>query len=129
MVGGICVVDSHTSPCLGLDSLASSHVNHTSNGDLNLQRKSISKKLSSSFMDSKLPAKRIASKNQKRVKGFVIVNELGGQYDDSFHDVKAKLDHGEMYKNLSDQNLELMRERLMETVIWPSDDTNTEKIG
>ncbi|PWA63119.1 Chaperonin-like RbcX [Artemisia annua] len=40
-----------------------------------------------------------------------------------------KLDHAEMYKDLSDQNLELMRERLMETVIWPTDDTNTEKIG
>lgn len=206
VVGGICVVgssivDSHNSPCLCLDSLASSHLNHTSNGDLNLQRKPVTKKLSSSFMDSRLPAKAIASKNQKRIKGFVIINELGGQYDDSFHDVKAqifnlftykavrtvmnqlyemnptqyrwfydfvatnkpsdgkrflrilqkekhdlaervmvtrlhlygkwvkKLDHGEMYKNLSDQNLELMRERLMETVIWPSDDTNTEKIG
>ncbi|KAK9273715.1 hypothetical protein L1049_018525 [Liquidambar formosana] len=40
-----------------------------------------------------------------------------------------KCDHGEIYKEISDENLELMRERLMETVIWPSDDTNTEKIG
>jgi hypothetical protein len=40
-----------------------------------------------------------------------------------------KCDHAAMYKEISDQNLELMRERLMETVIWPSDDTNTEKIG
>ncbi|KAE8656682.1 armadillo repeat-containing protein 8 [Hibiscus syriacus] len=40
-----------------------------------------------------------------------------------------KCDHAEIYKEISDENLELMRERLMETVVWPSDDTNTEKIG
>jgi hypothetical protein len=34
-----------------------------------------------------------------------------------------------MYERISDENLALMRERLMETVIWPTDDTNTEKIG
>lgn len=94
MVGGICVVgspivDSHTSPCLCIDTLISTHMNHTSNGDLNLQRKSISKKLRSSFTDSRLPSKAIASKKQKRVKSFVIVNDLGGQYEESFHDVKS----------------------------------------
>lgn len=207
MVGGICVVgspivESHTSPCLCLDTLVSTHMNHASNGDLSLQRKSVGKKLCSSFVDSRLPSKAtISSKKQKRVKSFVVVNELGGQYEESFLDVKAqifnlftykavrtvmnqlyemnpteyrwfydfvgsnnpvdgkrflrvlqkekhelaervmvtrlhlygkwvkKLDHAEMYKDLSDQNLQLMRERLMETVIWPSDDTNTEKIG
>ncbi|XP_010535922.1 PREDICTED: uncharacterized protein LOC104811066 [Tarenaya hassleriana] len=40
-----------------------------------------------------------------------------------------KCDHGKIYQQISDENLELMRERLMETVIWPSDDTNTEKIN
>lgn len=40
-----------------------------------------------------------------------------------------KCDHAEIYKEISDENLELMRERLMETVIWPSDDSNTEMIG
>lgn len=40
-----------------------------------------------------------------------------------------KCDHAEIYKEISDENLELMRERLIETVIWPSDDSNTEKIG
>ncbi|XP_038978730.1 chaperonin-like RbcX protein 2, chloroplastic [Phoenix dactylifera] len=40
-----------------------------------------------------------------------------------------KCDHAKMYQQISDENLQLMRERLMETVIWPSDDTNTEKIG
>nr|XP_043628493.1 chaperonin-like RbcX protein 2, chloroplastic [Erigeron canadensis] len=209
MVGGLCVVgspivDSHTSPCLCVDGLTSTiHMNHhtTSNGDLNLQKKLVSKKLCSSFLDSRLPTKAIASKKQKKAKGFVIVNSLGGQYEESFHDVETQifnlftykavrtlmnqlyemnpteyrwfydfvatnkptegkrflrtlqkekhelaervmvtrlhlygkwvknLDHAEMYKDLSDQNLELMRERLMETVIWPSDDTNTEKIG
>ncbi|XP_058072791.1 chaperonin-like RbcX protein 2, chloroplastic [Magnolia sinica] len=38
-------------------------------------------------------------------------------------------DHAKIYQQISDQNLELMRERLMETVVWPSDDTNTGKIG
>ncbi|KAH7543539.1 chaperonin-like RbcX protein 2, chloroplastic [Ziziphus jujuba] len=40
-----------------------------------------------------------------------------------------KCDHAAIYKEISDENLELMRERLIQTVIWPSDDTNTEKIG
>ncbi|XP_028758736.1 chaperonin-like RbcX protein 2, chloroplastic [Neltuma alba] len=40
-----------------------------------------------------------------------------------------KCNHAEIYQEISDENLELMRERLMETIIWPSDDTNTEKIG
>ncbi|KAJ3670218.1 hypothetical protein LUZ60_010542 [Juncus effusus] len=40
-----------------------------------------------------------------------------------------KCDHAMMYQKISDENLQLMRERLIETVIWPSDDTNTEKIG
>ncbi|KAK4482418.1 hypothetical protein RD792_009573 [Penstemon davidsonii] len=37
-----------------------------------------------------------------------------------------RCDHTEMYERISDQNLELMRERLMETVVWPSDDTGSE---
>lgn len=40
-----------------------------------------------------------------------------------------KCDHAKMYEKISEENLELMRERLLETVIWPTDDTNTEKIG
>ncbi|KAL1307250.1 hypothetical protein HN51_049223 [Arachis hypogaea] len=40
-----------------------------------------------------------------------------------------KCNHAEIYEDISNENLELMRERLIETVIWPSDDTNTEKIG
>ncbi|XP_009790465.1 chaperonin-like RbcX protein 2, chloroplastic isoform X1 [Nicotiana tabacum] len=40
-----------------------------------------------------------------------------------------KCDHEEIYNRISDQNVEVMRERLMETVIWPSDDTNSERVG
>ncbi|KAL4295959.1 hypothetical protein GQ457_12G026050 [Hibiscus cannabinus] len=40
-----------------------------------------------------------------------------------------KCDHAQIYNEISEENLELMRERLMETVVWPSDDTNPEKIG
>ncbi|KAG0456780.1 hypothetical protein HPP92_024568 [Vanilla planifolia] len=39
-----------------------------------------------------------------------------------------KCDHAKMYQRISDENLKLMRERLMETVIWPSEDTNAEHI-
>lgn len=39
-----------------------------------------------------------------------------------------KCNHAEIYQEIHDENLELMRERLMETVIWPSDDSNTWKI-
>ncbi|EEF48905.1 conserved hypothetical protein [Ricinus communis] len=142
-----------------------------------------------------------SSRKQRRDRRLVIVNELAGQYEDSFEDVKTqilnyftykavrtvlnqlyemnptkyrwlydfvatnkpgdgkrflrllvkerqdlaervmvtrlhlygkwvkKCNHAEIYQEISDENLELMRERLMETVIWPSDDTNTEKIG
>lgn len=36
-------------------------------------------------------------------------------------------DHAEIYKEISDENLALMRERLLETIVWPSDDTNAGK--
>ncbi|XP_023729779.1 chaperonin-like RbcX protein 2, chloroplastic [Lactuca sativa] len=199
MVGGISVVgrsvvDSHTSPCLCLDSFTSkTHMNQTKSEH---KFRPGSLELRSSFIHSKYLAKTPSCKKQRKAKGLVIVNELGGQYEDSFRDVQAqlfnlftykavrtvmnqlyemnpteyrwfydfvvlnkpsdgkrflrvlqkekhelaervmvtrlhlygkwikKVDHGEMYKNLSDQNLELMRERLMETVIWPSDDAN-----
>ncbi|CAH1416482.1 unnamed protein product [Lactuca virosa] len=34
-------------------------------------------------------------------------------------------DHGEIYKEISDENLELMRERLLETIVWPAADEKT----
>ncbi|XP_057953453.1 chaperonin-like RbcX protein 2, chloroplastic [Malania oleifera] len=226
MVGGLAVVgssvvDSHTSPCLCLDSLVSSSMNLKSSGDVMVLhrnpfagkhlRRPRSLELSSSFVDSGherwvsgKSRSRVVNRNsgkQRRGRSLVIVNEVAGQYDDSFEDVKTtllnyfthkavrtvlnqlyemnptqyrwfydfvathkpgdakrflrtlgkekqelaervmvtrlhlygkwvkKCDHAEIYKEISDQNLELMRERLIETVIWPSDDTNIEKIG
>ncbi|XP_052187288.1 chaperonin-like RbcX protein 2, chloroplastic isoform X1 [Diospyros lotus] len=241
---GSSVVDSHTSPCLCLEALPSSSLNHKSGGDLVSQRSSAARKhlLSSSFVDSghelKLLVKAKKSRKPPKHRSLVIVNELAGQYEDSFEDVKTKrgnvvhdsvaldqiidcvkdlsaitelvllyviyfkqllnyftykavrtvlnqlyemnptqyrwfydfvvtnkpgdgrrfirslgkekqdlaervmitrlhlygkwvkkCNHAEIYKEISEQNLELMRERLIETVIWPSDDTNTEKIG
>lgn len=40
-----------------------------------------------------------------------------------------KCDHAKMYQKISDENLQLMRERLMETVVWPKDDPNAEETG
>ncbi|KAM0013841.1 putative chaperonin-like RbcX [Helianthus debilis subsp. tardiflorus] len=209
MVGGISVVgssvmDSHTSPCLCVDSLSSKgHVNYyTQNGHKSVGKKQLfvpgSLELRSSFVHSNYSVRIPCYKVQRKSKGLVVVNELGGQYDDTFRDVQAqlfnlftykavrtvmnqlyemnpteyrwfydfvvtnkpndgkrflrvlqkekhelaervmvtrlhlygrwikKVDHAAMYKDLSDQNLALMRERLMETVIWPSDDANWE---
>ncbi|KAB2615381.1 hypothetical protein D8674_021969 [Pyrus ussuriensis x Pyrus communis] len=193
-VVGSSVVDSHTSPCLCLDALPTTAMNLKSGGEMVLQRNSMARKhvvkpgsleLGSSFIDfghdrrfsmKALPVTRNRSTRKRKNRGFVIVNELAGQYEDSFEDVKTQLlnyftykavrtvmnqlyemnptqyrwhelaervmitrlhlygkwvkkcDHAEIYQGISDENLELMRERLFETVIWPSDD-NTEKIG
>ncbi|KAG8098666.1 hypothetical protein GUJ93_ZPchr0013g37181 [Zizania palustris] len=83
----------------------------------------------------------------KRQQGLAVVCNLGGDYEEGFEDVHVerqelaervmitrlhlyskwikKCDHAKMYERISDENLLLMRERLMETVIWPADDTNT----
>ncbi|KAM1000471.1 hypothetical protein FF1_007067 [Malus domestica] len=217
-VVGSSVVDSHTSPCLCLDALPTTAMNLKSGGEMGLQRNSMAKKhvvkpgsleLVSSFIDSghdrrfsmkAIPGIGRRSMRKRKNRGFVIVNELAGQYEDSFEDVKTQLlnyftykavrtvmnqlyemnptqyrwlydfvathkpgdgkrflrtlgkerqelaervmvtrlhlygkwvkkcDHAAIYQGISDENLELMRERLIETVIWPSDD-NTEKIG
>ncbi|KAK6120817.1 hypothetical protein DH2020_045445 [Rehmannia glutinosa] len=39
-----------------------------------------------------------------------------------------KCNHGEIYEEISEENLKLMRERLLETIQWPSDD-NTKPDG
>ncbi|XP_061376301.1 chaperonin-like RbcX protein 2, chloroplastic isoform X2 [Gastrolobium bilobum] len=199
-VVGSSVLDSHTGPCLCVDALPT-----TSNlmGKKHLLRRG-TMELNSSFTDPgrgwRLCVSR-SCKKQRRDRRFTIVNELGGQYDDNFEDVKTqmlnyftykavrtvlqqlyemnppkytwfynfvasnkpadgkrfirslgkehqelaervmvtrlhlygkwvkKCNHAEIYQEISDENLELMRERLMETVIWPSDDTNIETIG
>ncbi|GFP87023.1 hypothetical protein PHJA_000846100 [Phtheirospermum japonicum] len=217
MVGAVSVVgsslvDSKACPCLCFDALPSCNLN---GGDLISQRHLVGRKhvprlgsldLSSSFLDHSsvkaLSGASKSSKKQRKNRSLVVVDELAGQYEDNFEDVKRQIidyftykavrtvlnqlyemnptqyrwfynyvasnehgygkrfirnlvkdkqdlaervmvtrlhlygkwikicDHTEMYERVSDQNLELMRERLMETVIWPSDDnTNTEVVG
>ncbi|TKY47103.1 Chaperonin RbcX [Spatholobus suberectus] len=216
-VVGSSVMDSHTGPCLCVDALpTTTSVNLKSGRDVVLCKNLMGRKhlvrrggggtmkLSSSFTDPGREWRLFVSrscKRQRKDRRVAIVNELGGQYDDTFEDVKTqmlnyftykavrtvlhqlyemnppkytwfynfvasnkpsdgkhfirslgkeqqelaervmvtrlhlygkwvkKCNHAEIYKEISDENLELMRERLMETVIWPSDDTNTEKIG
>lgn len=204
------VVDSLANPRLFLDAVSSCNL---SGGDFILQRNLISKKhvprfssleLSSSFLDCSSIKALSGAKNfkkQRKKKSTLIVNELAGQYEDSFEDVKAQIltyftykavktvlnqlyemnptqyrwfydfvasnengygksfirnlgkdkhdlaervmvtrlhlygkwvkqcDHAEMYEKISDQNLQLLRERLVETVIWPTDDTSSEVLG
>lgn len=212
------VMDSHSSPCLCLDALPSCNLGsgdsvlHRNSSSTSLCRRQIkvpgSVELSSSFLDRRGFRKgqrgnfrSLKKQQQPKNRGFTVVNELGGQYEESFEDVKSnilkyftykavmtvldqlqemnppqyqwlyefverneprdgkhfirnlvkekqdlaervmitrlslyakwikKCDHDELYNQISDQNLEVMRERLMETVIWPTDDTNTEMVG
>ncbi|CAA3029892.1 chaperonin-like RbcX protein 2, chloroplastic isoform X1 [Olea europaea var. sylvestris] len=217
MVGAILVrsfTDNFSCPFLCLDSLSSSSLNVKGNLELDkkLRRRKHLKKvnLSTSFLDAwyewRLSAKMLSfytfksnSRKKRRLHSLTVVNELGGQYEDTFNDVKMdiincftfkavrtvleqlyemnppqyaylhnfiadnttksgklflqtlakerrelaervmitrlslysrwikKCDHAEIYKEISDENLKLMRERLLETIVWPSDDTNTEK--
>lgn len=207
---GSSVVDSSTCPCLCLDLLPSTTMSLKStiaSADLMVLHKASTRKRlfrvpgGSVHFSSSLEIPNRNRKKQRKSRSFSIVNELGGQYEDTFEDVKTqilnyftvkavrtvlhqlyelnptqyrwfydfigsnkpgdgkrfirnlgkekhelaervmitrlhlygkwikKFDHAAMYKEISDQNLELMRERLIETVVWPSDDTNTEKIG
>ncbi|EXB93307.1 hypothetical protein L484_015295 [Morus notabilis] len=105
-VVGSSVVDSHTCPCLCVDALPTTNLSFKSVGDLVLQRKQIAKpvgssELSSSFIDSGLD-RRLAAKalpgivgrspgKQKKNRRLMIVSELGGQYEDSFEDVKRQI--------------------------------------
>lgn len=90
---GSSVIDSHISPCLCVDSLTSkSHMNHTKSEHKSMGKmqfvRSCSMGLTSSFIHSKYFAKT-PLKKQRKAKGLVIVNELGGQYEDTFRDVQA----------------------------------------
>ncbi|KAI4368619.1 hypothetical protein MLD38_017159 [Melastoma candidum] len=224
------VVDSHASPCLCLDSarngggadhprhhhhvvLSRSGIAAPRKGGFSRPRPHQPMELRSPFLDSwhdwRLEVRALGRgasvhrcvKKRREGGGLVVVNEVAGQYDDSFEDVKSqilnyftykavrtvlnqlyemnpqkyrwfydfvvsnnpgdgkrfirmlvkerqdlaervmvtrlhlygkwvkKCNHAEIYQEISDENLELMRERLMETVIWPTDDTSTEKIG
>ncbi|KAE8657822.1 armadillo repeat-containing protein 8-like [Hibiscus syriacus] len=222
-VGSSVMMDSQTGPYLCLDAWPSTNMNLNPGGELVLQRRNSMKitlttvkpgslELRSSFVnswhDSRSSYKMIpcavnmmSSRWQRKDRKLVVVDNLGGQYEDTFGDVKRQLlnyftykavrtvlnqlyemnppqytwfyqfaaankptdgkrflrilgkerqelaervmitrlhlygkwikicDHAQIYKEISDENLELMRERLTETVVWPSDDTNTEKIG
>lgn len=118
---GSSMVDSHTSPCLCVGTLPTTNMNLKGGGDLVLQRNPNTQKrilkpagsleLNSSFIDSghdwwfsvKVLREGIvnqSSRKQKKNQRFRIVNELGGQYEDSFEDVKTVRDLYVMYENL-----------------------------
>ncbi|KAE8705716.1 Chaperonin-like RbcX protein isoform 2 [Hibiscus syriacus] len=128
------VIESQTGPCLCLEALPSDTVS--------LKRKHAearpgSVELGSSFVDSwpnwRLSSKMILNKarrKQRKDRGLVVVDNLGGQYEETYVVcLYIKCDHGQIYNEISEENLELMRKRLTETVVWPSDDTNPDKIG
>ncbi|KAA8515678.1 hypothetical protein F0562_018711 [Nyssa sinensis] len=215
MVGAISIgsspfTDSHSCPRLCLDPISSSSLNIKNNGvgKKRQWKKPGSVDLSSSFLDawydwrsSTKTLSHIAygcSRKQRRFWNHgIVVDELGGQYEETFNDVKKQIlnyftykavrtvlqqlyemnptqytwfynfiatnkpgngkrfiqalgkekqelaervmvtrlhlygkwikicDHAQIYKEISDENLELMRERLMETIVWPSDDPDT----
>ncbi|KAK4407402.1 hypothetical protein Sango_0321200 [Sesamum angolense] len=102
MVGGLSVVgsslvDSKACPCLCLDALPSCNLNGR---DSSLQRHSIGRKhvprlgsleLSSSFLDYSSVRALSGAKSlrkQKKNRSLVVVDELAGQYEDNFEDVK-----------------------------------------
>lgn len=108
-VVGSSVMDSHAGPCLCLDALPTSV---KGGGELVLRRNSSVKRkkvkvaarsleLGSSFVDTwddwRLSSKVISNmvnrssrkRKQRRDRRPVIVNEVGGQYEDSFEDVKT----------------------------------------
>ncbi|KAE8691690.1 Chaperonin-like RbcX protein isoform 2 [Hibiscus syriacus] len=68
--------------------------------------------------DGKLFLRMLGKENQELAERVMITRlHLYGKW------IK-KCDHGQIYNEISEENLELMRERLMDTVVWPSDDTN-----
>ncbi|XP_042510883.1 chaperonin-like RbcX protein 2, chloroplastic [Macadamia integrifolia] len=108
---GSAVVDSHTCPCLCLDALSSSGMNFKSTNDIGLSRNLMVRKqlkrngsleLSSSFVDAwhewRLSTKVFSgfvnvqhSRKQNKGRSLAIVDELGGQYEDSFEDVQRQM--------------------------------------
>lgn len=97
-VVGSSVMDSHTCPCLCVDALPTTTLNFKSVGK-HAVKPAGSLDLSSSFIDSghdrRLSVTKAlpgivsrSSRKQKKNRRLRIVNELGGQYEDSFEDVK-----------------------------------------
>ncbi|CAA3029894.1 Hypothetical predicted protein [Olea europaea subsp. europaea] len=109
MVGAILVrsfTDNFSCPFLCLDSLSSSSLNVKGNLELDkkLRRRKHLKKvnLSTSFLDAwyewRLSAKMLSfytfksnSRKKRRLHSLTVVNELGGQYEDTFNDVKMDI--------------------------------------
>lgn len=100
------VMDSHSSPCLCLDALPSCNlsrgdsVSHRNSSSTSLCRRQIktpgSLELSSSFLDRRGLSKgqrgifRSLKKQQRpKKRSFTVVSELGGQYEETFEDVKS----------------------------------------
>ncbi|KAL0289984.1 UNVERIFIED_CONTAM: Chaperonin-like RbcX protein 2, chloroplastic [Sesamum calycinum] len=199
-------------PCLCLDSMSSTRLKITPHSYRSTgRRRQLTKlrmtDLNSSFLDTwhdwRLSSRMLSScimsdssrKRQKQPQGLIVVDELGGQYEDTFNDIKMeiinyftfkavrtvleqlyemnppqykwfnnfvadnvpnngkrflqtlvkerrelaervmitrlslygrwikKCDHGEIYNEISEENLKLMRDRLLETIVWPSDDS------
>lgn len=102
-VVGSPMVDSHSSPCLCLDALPTCNLGI---GDsLVRKQKQLPRlgtmELSTSFVDLRFSAKCVKGnyknlkKQTKGRKNLRIVNDLGGQYEESFSDIKtvSKLQH------------------------------------
>lgn len=100
MVGGVSVVvESHGCPCLCVEALSntttvSAFCNSLS---LTLKRRHLQRratmKLATSFLQNHSVSTSLKKQNRhkKKTKTLTIVNELGGQYEDTFHDVKKVL--------------------------------------
>lgn len=101
VVGCSSVMDSQTSPCLCVDALPTTSISLKSGGDVNVWRNAMGKKnkvkreamdLRSSFTDPgrewRLCLSR-SSKKQRKDRRLVVMNDIGGQYEDSFNDVKT----------------------------------------
>lgn len=106
MVGAFSIVgssalDSHAGPCLCVDAMpTATSMNLKSGGDAILWKKSLGKKhlvkrgvmqLSSSFIDAGREWRLCVNRNPKKQgnRRLTIVNELGGQYEETFGDVKT----------------------------------------
>lgn len=101
MVGALSIVgssalDSHMGPCLCVDALPTTSMNLKNGGDNNILWKKYSMKrgsvqLSSSFVDSGKEWRLCVNRNPRKLRSnrrLKIVSELGGQYEETFGDVK-----------------------------------------
>lgn len=99
VVKGTSVMDSQTSPCLCVDAFPTSTSLNFKSGDVILwKKKQIVKSgstmhLRSSFIGQgpegrRLCVSRSSSRKNRKDRKLSIVNELGGQYEETFGDVK-----------------------------------------